>query len=112
MSREGPEFPGWEEECEPLELTPPADSLAGQQGPKKLSRAVQALLQSLFVAAYVLVVFLVVYRFGSKLAMASLAASAFIAFGLPAAESGRPRYLIGVMPAPWPCPRCWSRAPG
>lgn len=66
-----------------------------EREPKKYPRLVQALLQSLFIAAYVLVAFLVVYRFGSKLAMASIAASAFIAFGFPAAESGRPRYLVG-----------------
>lgn len=63
--------------------------------PKKWPLPLQALVKSLFIAAYIAVVFLVIYRFSSKLAMASLAASAFIAFGFPNAESSRPKFLLG-----------------
>lgn len=55
----------------------------------------RVLLQSALVALFVLAAYLVTYHFHAKLAMASLAASGFIAFGFPGAESARPRYLIG-----------------
>ncbi len=63
--------------------------------PAKYPRPLQALLQSLLVAVYVLFTFFAVYRLGSLLATASLAASAFIAFGVPHAQAGRPKYLVG-----------------
>lgn len=61
----------------------------------QLPRWLLVLLQSLFVGLFVLVGFLGVHTFLSTLAIASLAASAFIAFGFPVAESARPRYLVG-----------------
>lgn len=55
----------------------------------------RALLQSGLVAVYILLAFFAIYRFHAKLAMASLGASAFIAFGFPTAESARSRYMLG-----------------
>lgn len=54
-----PDRPGREEEREPLAAAPSEDSLAGQPcaAPRKYHRLVQALLQSLFVAGFVLLVF-------------------------------------------------------
>ncbi len=54
-----------------------------------------ALAQSGLVAAFVLLTFFAIYQFHARLAVASLAASAFIAFGFPLAESSHPRYLFG-----------------
>lgn len=93
MREEGPEKPGCDEE-DPF-FNGEDEIPALPQTPKKFHPVVQALLQSLFIGGYVLLVFLAVYRFNSKIAIASLAASAFIAFGFPNAESGRPKYLIG-----------------
>ncbi|MDL2293882.1 HPP family protein [Ruminococcaceae bacterium OttesenSCG-928-D13] len=55
----------------------------------------RVLVQSALIALFVLFAFWAVYRFQNKLAITSLGASAFIAFGFPAAESSRVRYLLG-----------------
>lgn len=54
-----------------------------------------ALVQSTLAAVFVLAACFAVYSLHSRFAIASLAASAFIAFGFPSAESARPRYLVG-----------------
>ncbi len=51
--------------------------------------------QSLIACAYIFAAFWAVHSFESGLAVASLGASAFIAFSFPHAESSRPRFLIG-----------------
>lgn len=53
------------------------------------------LIQSLMAAVYIFLVFIVMNSFHSNLTVASLGASAFIAFSFPHAQSSRPRYLIG-----------------
>ncbi|NLW79750.1 MAG: HPP family protein [Ruminococcaceae bacterium] len=63
--------------------------------PRPLPKLAQALVKSLLVGLYILLVFLAVYRFQSKLAMASLAASAFIAFAFPHSDSSRAGHMLG-----------------
>lgn len=65
------------------------------QAPRPLPTWAKALIQSAMAALFVLLAFFAIYRFHSKLAIASLAASAFIAFGFPGAESARARYILG-----------------
>lgn len=62
---------------------------------KRLPKWVLNTIQCLLVAVYLLVAVFAVHGLLSKLAVASLAASAFIAFGFPAAESARAKYLLG-----------------
>lgn len=54
-----------------------------------------ALLQSVLVAVFILIAFLIIDFFDNTLFVTSLGASAFIAFAFPKAESVRIRYLIG-----------------
>lgn len=60
---------------------------------KRVTRA--HIIQSLMAGTYIFLVFLVMHSFQSRLVVASLGASAFIVFGFPAAQSSRPRFLIG-----------------
>ena len=53
------------------------------------------LLQSALAGLFVFLLFLAVDYFQNNLAVTSLGASAFIAFCFPAAETSRPKYLIG-----------------
>ncbi len=53
------------------------------------------ILQSLLACAYIFAAFWVVHVFESGLAIASLGASAFIAFSFPHAKSSRPKFLLG-----------------
>lgn len=63
--------------------------------PKLWPRWLRCVVQSLLVAVFMLVAFAAVYRFHSRLCVASLAASAVIAFGFPNAQSARVRFLLG-----------------
>ncbi len=51
--------------------------------------------QSLMACAYIFIAFWIVHAFESELAIASLGASAFIAFSFPHAKSSRPKFLLG-----------------
>ncbi len=51
--------------------------------------------QSLMACAYIFAAFWAVHAFQSELAIASLGASAFIAFSFPHAKSSRPKFLLG-----------------
>ncbi len=55
----------------------------------------KALVQSLFIGGYLALAFAAVSLVHNRLAMASLAASAFIAFAFGKAQAARPRVLIG-----------------
>lgn len=63
--------------------------------PRPMPKWLLAFIQALCVALFVLLCFWAVHSLQSKLAIASLAASAFIAFGFPQADSARPRYIVG-----------------
>ena len=51
--------------------------------------------QSLMACAYIFAAFWIVHAFQSELAIASLGASAFIAFSFPHAKSSRPKFIVG-----------------
>ncbi len=51
--------------------------------------------QSLMACAFIFAAFWIVHAFESELAIASLGASAFIAFSFPHAKSSRPKFLVG-----------------
>ncbi len=66
----------------------------GQAG-GKMPKGLRALIQSALAALFVLGAFLLILNVHSKLGIASLAASAFIAFSFPKADSAAPRHMIG-----------------
>lgn len=53
------------------------------------------IVQSVIVGIYILLVFGAMHSFDSELSIASLGASAFIAFSSPLSETSRPRFFIG-----------------